>query len=103
MFQEKFQHIWFSCFRGEDFKDSTMQPEAITACDSHVSKTTGTVYANVIRGHPTDTYAPGQVSVHLAQWFQRRFNGSPLRTHRRRTPSDDKSLHGHWPGKIKSF
>ena len=52
--------------------------------------------SNRHKGHSID--ASYQVSVHLVKWFQgRRFNSDDGR----RTPSDDKGLHGLWPGELK--
>ena len=52
------------------------------------------------KGPPMD--ASYQVSVQLTQGFQRRRSEcKSLRTDGRRTPSDDKSSHGLWPGELK--
>jgi len=55
---------------------------------------------NLYRGPSIDTSY--QVSVHLTEWFQsRRFKCEKL-TDGRRTPSDDKSSPGLWPGEQKT-
>ena len=43
-----------------------------------------------------------QVSVHLAEWFQRRRFKCEKLTDRRQMPSDDKSSPGLWPGEHKT-
>jgi hypothetical protein len=55
---------------------------------------------NLYRGPSIDTSY--QVSVHLAEWFQRRRFKCEKLTDRRRMPSDDKSSPGLWPGEQKT-
>ena len=64
----KFQIIWPSGFRGEDFKKSTDQKKElpVAPCLSMDRDEMSTLY----RGPPID--ASCQVSVHLAERFQRR-------------------------------
>jgi hypothetical protein len=55
---------------------------------------------NLERGPSID--ASYQVSVHLAEGFQRRrFKCEKLTDDRRRTPSDSKSSHCLWQGELK--
>ena len=56
--------------------------------------------SNLYRGHSID--ASYQVSVHLAEGFQRRrLKCEKLTDDRRRTPSDGKSSHCLWQGELK--
>jgi hypothetical protein len=55
---------------------------------------------NIYRGPSID--ASYQVSVHLAEGFQRRrLKSEKLTDDRRRTPSDGKSSHCLWQGELK--
>jgi hypothetical protein len=56
--------------------------------------------SNLYRGPSID--APYQVSVHLAEGFQRRrLKCEKLTDDRRRTPSDGKNSHCLWQGELK--
>jgi hypothetical protein len=56
--------------------------------------------SNIYRGPSID--ASYQVSVHMAEGFQRRrLKCEKLTDDRRRTPSDGKSSHGLWQGELK--
>jgi hypothetical protein len=56
--------------------------------------------SNLYRGHSID--ASYQVSVHLAEGFQRRrLKCEKLTNDRRPTPSDGKSSHCLWQGELK--
>ena len=58
--------------------------------------------SNLYRGPSID--ASYQVSVHLAEGFQRRrLKCEKLTDDRRRTPSDGKSSHCLWQGELKMF
>ena len=58
--------------------------------------------SNLYRGHDID--ASYQVSLHLAEGFQRRWlKCEKLTDDKRRTPSDGKSSHYLWQGELKSF
>ena len=54
---------------------------------------------NLYRGTSIDT--SNQVSVHLAEGFQRRLKCEKLTDDRPRTPSDGKSSHCLWQGELK--
>ena len=98
MLPTKFWFIWPSGFRGEDFKNRTIRnknclwrPCLLTDRDK---------MSNLYRGPSID--ASYQVSVHLAQGFQRRrLKCEKLMDDRRRTPSDGKSSHCLWQGELK--
>ena len=68
MLPTKFRFIWPSGFRGEDFLEIN-QSETRMACGGHVCKQIGTKWA-LYWGPSID--ASYQVSVHLAEGFQRR-------------------------------
>jgi hypothetical protein len=56
--------------------------------------------SNLYRGPSID--ASYQVSVHIAEGFQRRrLKCEKLKDDRRWTPSDGKSSHCHWQGELK--
>ena len=55
--------------------------------------------SNLYRGPSID--ASYQVSVHLAEGFQRRLKCEKLTNDGRRTPSDGKSSHCLWKGELK--
>jgi hypothetical protein len=59
----KFQFIWLSGFREEEFK-KIVQAETRIACGCHVYKRIKTKYAIFFRGSSID--ASYQVSLHLA-------------------------------------
>jgi hypothetical protein len=68
MLSTKFQFIWESGFRGEDFLEIN-HSETKMACGGHVW-TDRDEMSNLYRGPSID--ASYQVSVHLAKRFQRR-------------------------------
>ena len=77
MLSTKFQFIWESGFRGEDFLEIN-HSETKMACGGHVW-TDRDEMSNLYRGPSID--ASYQVSVHLAKRFQRRrlFRNQPIR------------------------
>jgi hypothetical protein len=69
MLSTKFQFIWPSGFRGEDILELN-QSETRIACVCHVFFTNRSEISNLYKGPSID--ASSKISVHLAQWFQRR-------------------------------
>ena len=67
----KFQFIWESGFRGEDFLEIN-QSETIMACGVHVCLTDRDEMNNLYRGPSLSIDASYQVLVYLAKRFQRR-------------------------------
>ena len=98
MLHAKFRFIWPSSFRGEDFfrnqpirnENCSWRPCLLMDRDK---------MSNLWRGPSID--ASYQVSLHLAEGFQRRRLKCEKLTDRRRTPSDDKSSHCRWQGELK--
>ena len=93
MLPTKFRFIWPSGFRGEYFLKSANQKQELSMDQDEMS--------NVDRGPSID--ASCQVSVHLAEGFQRRRLKCEKLTDRRRTPSDGKSSHCLWQGELKMY
>ena len=104
MLPTKFRFIWPSGFRGDLFlnrpirnKNCLWWPCLLMDRDE---------MRNLYRGPSIDAYY--QVSVHLAEGFQRRrLQCEKLTDDRptdngRRTPSDDKSSHCPWKGELKT-
>ena len=99
MLPTKFRFIWPSGFRGEDFFKSANQKQELPVVAMFVNGS-GQM-SNLYRGPSID--ASYQVSVHLAEGFQRRrLKCEKLTDDRRRTPSDGKSSHCLWQGELKS-
>jgi hypothetical protein len=69
MLPTKFWFIWQSGFRGEDFLEIN-QSETRIVCGGHVCLTDWNKMSNLYRGPSID--ASYQVSVHLAESFQKR-------------------------------
>ena len=82
MLPTKFWFIWPSGFRGEDFKKSANQKQELPMMAMFVNGS-----SNIYREPSID--ASYQVSVHLANGFQRR--RSKCEKLRRQMPSDGKS------------
>jgi hypothetical protein len=100
MLPTKFQFIWLRGFRGEDFL-KIGQSETRIACGGHVCMWIGKKMSNLYRRPSLD--ASYQVSVHMAEGFQRRrLKCEKLTEDRRRTPSDGKSSHCLWQGELKN-
>ena len=98
MLPTKLRFIWPSIFRGEDFlriqpirnKNFRWRPHLLTERDE---------MSNLYRGPSID--ASYQVSVHLAEGFQRRrLKCEKLTNDRQRTPSDGKSSYWLWQGEL---
>ena len=70
MLPTKFWFIWQSGFRGEDFLEIN-QSETRIVCGGHVCLTDWNKMSNLYRGPSID--ASYQVSVHLAESFQKRW------------------------------
>ena len=70
MIPTKFQSIWQSCFRGEDFFLEIDQPETRIAYGGHVLLTDRNETSNLSRRPSID--ASYQLSVHLVMWFHRK-------------------------------
>ena len=99
MLPTKFRLIWLSGFRGEDFKNKPIRNknclwrQCLLMDQDKMS--------NLYRGPSIG--ASYQVSVHIAEGFQRRrLKCEKLTDNRRRTPSDGKSSHCLWQGELKN-
>ena len=68
MLPTKFQFIWPSGFRGEDFKKSANQKQELPVTAMFLMNRE---MSNLDRGPSKD--ASYQISIHLAKQFQRRF------------------------------
>ena len=97
MLPTKFRFIWPSGFRGEDFKKSANQKQELPVAAMFVNESGRK--SNIYRGPSID--ASYQVSVHLAEGFQRkRLKCEKLTDYRRRMPSDGKSSLCLWQGEL---
>jgi hypothetical protein len=97
MLPTKFRFILPSSFRGEDLKKSANQKQELPVVAMFVngSEQMSTLY----KGPSID--ASYQVSVHLAEEFQRRrLKCEKLTDDGRRMPSDGKSSHCLWQGEL---
>jgi hypothetical protein len=100
MLPAKFRFIWLRGFRREDLKKN--QPIRNKNCLWRPCLETGRdEMSNVYKEPSID--ASYQVSVHLAEGFQRRrLKCEKLMDDRRREPSDGKSSRCLWQGELKS-
>ena len=100
MLPTKFQFIWPSGFRGEDFKKkSSNQKQELPVMAMFVMDRDKMIF--FYRRPSMD--ASYQVSVHLAKGFQRRrLKCEKLTNDRRRMPSDGKSSRCLWQGELKT-
>ena len=99
MLPTKFRFNWPSSFRGEDLKKSANQKQELPVVACLLMDRDE--MSNLYRGPSID--ASYQVSVHLAQGFQRRrLKCEKLADDRRRTPSDGKSSRCLWQGELKN-
>jgi hypothetical protein len=93
MFPTKFRFIWPSGFRGEDFLKSANQKQELPVAAMFVNGSG--------RNEQSSIDASYQISVHLAEGFQRRRSKcEKLTDDRRRMPSDGKSSHCLWQGEL---
>ena len=98
MLPTKFQFIWPSGFRGEDLKKLANQKQELPMVAMFVN---GSGQMSILQRGPSID-ASYQVSLHLAEGFQRRrLKCEKLTDDRRRTPSDGKSSHCLWQGELK--
>jgi hypothetical protein len=94
------QFIWPSSFKGEDFKKLANQKQESPVAAMFL---TDRDEMSILYRGPS-TYASYQVSVHLAERFQRRrLKCERLTDDRRRTPSDGKSSHCLWQSELKMY
>ena len=104
MLPTKFRFIWPNGFRGEEFKKSANQKEESPVAVMFVDGS-GRNEQSLYRGPAID--APCQVSVHLAEGFQRRrLKCEKLTDDRRQRPSDGKSSLCSlclWQGELKKL
>jgi hypothetical protein len=99
MLPAKFRFIWLRCFRREDFKKSANQKQELSM--GPCLETGRDEMSNVYKEPSID--ASYQVSVHLAEGFQRRrLKCEKLTDDRRREPGDGKSSRCLWQGELKS-
>ena len=99
MLPTKFRFIWPSGFRGEDFLKSANQKQELPMAAMFVNGSA----QNEQSLERTIIDASYQVSLHLAEGFQRRrLKCEKLTDDRRRTPSDGKSSHCLWQGELKT-
>jgi hypothetical protein len=89
-----------SGFRGEDFFKSANQKQELPVAPCLI--TDQKKISSLYRG--PSTYTSYQVSVHLAEGFQRRrLKCEKLTDDGRRTPGDSKRSHCLWQGELKNF
>ena len=94
----KFRLIWPRGFRGGDFKKSANQKQELPVVGMFVNRS-GQNDQSLDRPSIDASY---QVSVHLAEKFQRRrLKCEKLTDDKRRMPSDGKSSHCLWQGELK--
>ena len=99
MLPTKFQFIWPCGFRGEDLKNRSIRNKNCLWRPCWLMDRDETI-SNLYRGPSID--ASYQVSVHLAEGFQRRrLKCEKLTDDRRRTPSDGKSSRCLSQGELK--
>ena len=97
MLPTKFRFIWSSGFRGEGLKKSVNQKQELPVVAMFVNGSGRNEH--LYRGPPID--ASYQVSVHLAEGFQRRrLKCEKLTDDRWHTPSNGKSSHCFWQGEL---